>query len=103
MRRMRKLHVVVGLGVVLGGLLGAASCVWGNQQQCLGMAMEQGKGRAQGTYTRRELTLFCGTGSFDVSDDDFGVQPLRRDGKGQATVLAKRDCPAPEQPLKPPG
>jgi len=82
---------------VLGGLLGAASCVWGNQQQCLGMAMEQGKGRAHGSYTRRELTLFCGSGGFDVSEDDFGVQPLRRDGKGQAAVLAARDCP-----VKPP-
>lgn len=87
---------------LLGGLLGAASCVWGTQQQCLGMAMEQGKGRAHGAYTRRELTLFCGSGSFDVSDDEFGVQPLRRDGKGQAAVLAARDCPAPEGPIKPP-
>ena len=78
---------------VLGGLLGAASCVWGSQQQCLGMAMEQGKGRAHGAYTRRELTLFCSNGSFDVNEDDFGVQPLRRDGKGQASVLAARDCP----------
>jgi hypothetical protein len=78
---------------VLGGLLGAASCVWGSQQQCLGMAMEQGKGRAHGAYTRRELTLFCRNGSFDVNEDDFGVQPLRRDGKGQASVLAARDCP----------
>ena len=78
---------------VLGGLLGAASCVWGNQQQCLGMAMQQGKGRAHGSYTRRELILFCGSGSFDVSEDDFGPQPLRRDGKGQASVLASRDCP----------
>ena len=87
---------------VLGGLLGAASCVWGNQQQCLGMAMQQGKGRAHGRYTRRELTLFCGSGSFDVSEDDFGVQPLRRDGKGQASVLANRDCPATASSLRPP-
>ncbi|MDA0717871.1 MAG: zinc peptidase [Cyanobacteria bacterium] len=77
---------------LLGGLLGAASCAWGSQQECLSMAMEQGKGRALGSYTRRELTLFCSSGSFDVSNDEFGVQPQHRDGKNQATVLARRDC-----------
>lgn len=78
---------------LLGGLLGAASCIWGNQQQCIGMATQQGKGRAEGLYTTRELTLHCGQGSFDVSEDEFEVQPLQRDGKGQAAVLARRDCP----------
>ena len=77
---------------VLGGLLGAASCLWGSQQQCFGMAMEQGKGRADGTYVNRILSLDCASGSFDVSDDDFGPQPIQRDGKGQASVLAARDC-----------
>lgn len=77
---------------LLGGLLGAASCLWGSQQQCLGMALEQGKGRAEGTYTSRTLTLDCAGGRFDVSDDDYGPQPLSRDGKGQAAVLAARDC-----------
>ncbi|MEB3235028.1 MAG: zinc peptidase, partial [Cyanobacteriota bacterium] len=75
---------------LLGGLLGAASCLWGSQQQCLGMALEQGKGRAEGTYTRRTLTLDCAAGLFDVSDDDYGPQPFSRDGKGQAAVLAGR-------------
>ena len=78
---------------LLGGLLGAASCIWGNQQQCIGMASQQGKGRAAGVYTTRELTLNCAQASFDVSDDDFEAQPLQRDGKGQAEVLARRDCP----------
>jgi len=87
---------------VLGGLLGAASCIWGDQQQCLGMAMQQGQGRAIGSYTSRELTIDCAGGRFDVSDDPFGSQPLQRDGKGQAAVLANRDCPAPMTPLKPP-
>ena len=87
---------------VLGGLLGAASCIWGDQQQCLGMAMQQGQGRAIGSYTSRELTIDCAGGRFDVSDDPFGSQPLQRDGKGQAAVLANRDCPAPTTPLKPP-
>jgi len=77
---------------LLGGLLGAASCLWGSQQQCLGMAMEQGKGRAEGIYTNRTLSLDCASGSFDVSEDDHGPQPLGRDGKGQAAVLAGRDC-----------
>lgn len=77
---------------LLGGLLGAASCVWGNRQQCLNMAMQQGKGRADGRYTQRRLSLDCSSGQFDVSDDDFGRQPLGRDGKGQAAVLAARDC-----------
>ena len=80
---------------LIGGLLGAASCVWGNQQQCIGMAAQQGKGRADGSYTQRRLTLHCATRSFDVSDDDFDPQPAERDGKGQATVLLDRDCPKP--------
>ncbi len=77
---------------LIGGLLGAASCVWGSQDQCVGMAMQQGKGRALGSYTKRELTLWCNSGSFDVSADDFDPQPIGRDGKGQAQVLAERDC-----------
>ena len=77
---------------LIGGLLGAASCVWGSQDQCVGMAMQQGKGRALGSYTKRELTLWCNSGSFDVSADDFDPQPIGRDGKGQAQVLAARDC-----------
>ena len=78
---------------LIGGLLGAASCIWGNQQQCLGMASQQGKGRADGTYTQRQLTLHCDSGRFDVSEDDFEPQPLSRDGKGQAAMIAARDCP----------
>jgi hypothetical protein len=81
---------------LLGGLLGAASCIWGSQDQCLGMALQQGKGRAEGRYTQRQLTLWCQSGSFDVSADDFAPQPIKRDGKGQAAVLAARDCPAQE-------
>jgi predicted metalloprotease len=77
---------------LIGGLLGAASCVWGNQQQCIGMAAQQGKGRADGHYTERRLTLYCSSGSFDVSDDAFDPQPVARDGKGQAPVLLERDC-----------
>jgi len=77
---------------LIGGLLGAASCVWGNQQQCIGMAAQQGKGRADGAYTQRRLTLHCTTRSFDVSDDAFDPQPATRDGKGQAAVLLDRDC-----------
>lgn len=77
---------------LLGGLLGAASCIWGSQEQCLGMALQQGKGRADGRYTARRLRLDCAQGIFDVSDDDFEAQPLGRDGKGQAAVLAARDC-----------
>ncbi|WP_254896176.1 zinc peptidase [Synechococcus sp. HK05] len=77
---------------LIGGLLGAASCVWGNQQQCIGMAAQQGKGRADGRYTARRLTLDCRTGRFDVSDDAFDPQPVARDGKGQAPVLLERDC-----------
>ena len=80
---------------LLGGLLGAASCLWGSQQQCIGMATQQGKGRADGAYTQRLLTLDCATGRFDVSDDDFEAQPINRDGKGQASVLQERDCPKP--------
>jgi predicted metalloprotease len=80
---------------LIGGLLGAASCVWGNQQQCIGMAAQQGKGRAEGSYTQRRLTLNCRTGSFDVSDDAFDPQPVARDGKGQAAVLLERDCVKP--------
>lgn len=79
---------------LLGGLLGAASCLWGSREQCLGMALQQGKGRADGRYTQRRLTLHCAAGRFDVSDDAFEEQPLGRDGKGQAAVLAARDCPA---------
>jgi hypothetical protein len=56
------------------------------------MAAQQGKGRAYGSYTLRRLQLHCSNGSFDVSDDNFEPQPLDRDGKGQAVVLAKRDC-----------
>ena len=81
---------------LLGGLLGAASCIWGSQDQCLGMALQQGKGRAEGRYAQRQLTLWCQSGSFDVSADDFAPQPIKRDGKGQAAVLAARDCPAQE-------
>lgn len=77
---------------LVGGLLGVASCLWGSQQQCLGMALQQGKGRADGMYTLRTLTLDCDRRTFDVSDDDFGPQPLERDGKGQALLLAARDC-----------
>jgi len=77
---------------LLGGLLGAASCIWGSQDQCLGMAMQQGKGRADGRYTQRQLTLWCSSGRFDVSADDFDPQAISRDGKGQAAVLAARDC-----------
>lgn len=79
---------------LLGGLLGAASCIWGSQDQCLGMAMQQGKGRADGRYSERELTLWCQSGRFDVSADDFEPQAIHRDGKGQAAVLAARDCGA---------
>ena len=57
-------------------------------------ALQQGKGRADGRYTQRRLTLLCAAGRFDVSDDAFEAQPLSRDGKGQAAVLAARDCPA---------
>jgi hypothetical protein len=77
---------------LLGGLLGAASCLWGSQQQCIGMAAQQGKGRADGAYTQRTLSLHCSNGSFDVSDDNFEPQPIERDGKGQAAVLMARDC-----------
>ena len=80
---------------VIGGLLGAASCVWGNQQQCMGMAAQQGKGRADGAYAQRQLTLHCASGSFDVSDDAFDPQPAPKDGKGQASILLDRDCPKP--------
>ena len=77
---------------LLGGLLGAASCIWGSTDQCLGMAMQQGKGRAYGRYTNRQLQLDCASGRFDVSDDQFEPQPIERDGKRQALVLAQRDC-----------
>ena len=77
---------------LVGGLLGAASCVWGTQEQCVGMAMQQGKGRALGRYTERELTLWCNSRTFDVSADDYDPQPIERDGKGQAGILAFRDC-----------
>ena len=79
---------------LLGGLLGAASCLWGSTDQCLGMAMQQGKGRAYGRYTTRRLRLDCSAGRFDVSDDQFDPQPIDRDGKRQAPVLAQRDCRA---------
>jgi hypothetical protein len=77
---------------LLGGLLGAASCIWGSTDQCLGMATQQGKGRAYGRYTTRQLQLDCASGRFDVSDDQFEPQPIDRDGKRQALVLAQRDC-----------
>jgi len=79
---------------LLGGLLGAASCLWGSSDQCLGMAMQQGKGRAYGRYTTRRLQLDCSSGRFDVSDDQFDPQTIDRDGKRQAPVLAQRDCRA---------
>jgi len=78
---------------LLGGLLGAASCLWGSGNQCAAMALQQGKGRADGRYTRRTLSLHCPTSRFDVSDDAYDSQPIQRDGKGQASVLAARDCP----------
>ena len=77
---------------VFGVVLGAASCIWGDRQQCLGAALDQGKGRAHGTYTNRTLVLHCGDRSFDVTNDNFDRQPIDRDGKGQAAVLAERDC-----------
>ena len=77
---------------VFGVVLGAASCIWGDRQQCLGAALDQGKGRAYGTYTNRTLVLHCGDRSFDVTNDNFDRQPIGRDGKGQAAVLAERDC-----------
>lgn len=77
---------------MLGGLLGAASCLWGSGDQCAAMALQQGKGRADGRYTRRMLSLHCASGRFDVSDDAYDSQPIQRDGKAQATVLAARDC-----------
>ena len=80
---------------LLGGLLGAASCLWGSSDQCLGMALQQGKGRAYGRYTTRRLALDCAAGRFDVSDDRFDAQPIDRDGKQQAAALAQRDCRAP--------
>lgn len=84
---------------LVGGLLGAASCLWGSQEQCLGMVGQQGKGRALGRYTQRRLELDCNRGSFDVSEDEFERQPLQRDGKGQAVVLAARDCAPAARPL----
>ena len=77
---------------VFSVVLGAASCIWGDRQQCLGAALDQGKGRAYGTYTHRTLVLNCADRSFDVSNDNFDRQPIARDGKGQAAVLAERDC-----------
>jgi len=77
---------------VFGVVLGAASCIWGDRQQCLGAALDQGKGRAYGTYTNRTLVLHCADRSFDVTNDNFDRQPIARDGKGQAAVLAERDC-----------
>lgn len=77
---------------VFGVVLGAASCIWGNRQQCLGAALDQGKGRAYGTYTNRTLVLHCADRSFDVTNDNFDRQPIAQDGKGQAAVLAERDC-----------
>ena len=77
---------------VFGAVFGAASCIWGNRQQCLGAALDQGKGKAYGTYTNSTLVLYCGDRSFDVINDTFDRQPLGRDGKGQAAVLAARDC-----------
>lgn len=78
---------------LVGGLLGAASCAWGSRESCLGMALQQGKGRADGRYTLRQLRLDCRSGRFDISDDPFDPQPVGRDGKGQAAVLMRRDCP----------
>lgn len=78
---------------LVGGLLGAASCAWGSRESCLGMALQQGKGRADGRYTLRQLRLDCRNGRFDISDDPFDPQPVGRDGKGQAAVLMRRDCP----------
>ena len=78
---------------VVGGLLGAATCLLGSSEQCMGMALQQGRGRASGSYSLRRLSLDCSARFFDVSDDPFGPQPIERDGKGQAAVLAKRDCP----------
>ena len=77
---------------VFGVVLGAASCIWGDRQQCLGAALDQGKGRAYGIYTQRTLVLHCADRSFDVTNDNFDRQPMARDGKGQAAVLAERDC-----------
>ncbi len=77
---------------VFGVVLGAANCMWGDRKQCLGAALDQGKGRAYGTYTKRTLVLHCGDRSFDVTNDSFDRQPVARDGKGQASVLAERDC-----------
>ena len=77
---------------VFGVVLGAASCIWGDRQQCLGAALGQGKGRAYGTYTNRTLVLHCGDRSFDVTNDNFDRQPIVRDGKDQAAMLADRDC-----------
>ena len=77
---------------VFGVVLGAASCIWGDRQQCLGAALDQGKGRAYGTYTNRTLVLHCADRSFDVTNDNFDRQPIARDGKGQTAVLAERDC-----------
>ena len=92
---------------VLSGLFGAISCIWGSGEECVNAALLQGKGRAHGRYTRRHLRLRCSDRSFDVSDDNFERQPIRLDGKGQARVLAQRDCgrvsPGPAQPGRTPG
>lgn len=70
---------------LLGGLLGAASCLRGSTDQCLGLAMQQGKGRAYGRYTTRRLQLDCNAGRFDVSDDQFDPQPIERDCRAAST------------------
>ena len=77
---------------LLQAVFGTATCLWGNRNQCLGAALQQGKGRAYGRYTQRQLVLHCSDRSFDVSDDNFNLQPINKDGKGQAAVLAGRDC-----------
>ncbi len=77
---------------LLQAVFGTATCLWGDRNQCLGAALQQGKGRAYGRYTQRQLVLHCTNRSFDVSDDNFRLQPITQDGKGQAAVLAQRDC-----------
>ncbi|MCP9809681.1 zinc peptidase [Cyanobium sp. HWJ4-Hawea] len=77
---------------LIGGVLGAMSCIWGSRDQCLGMAMQQGKGRAYGRYVSARLSLDCISGRFDVTEDGFEAQPIDRDGKRQAALLAQRDC-----------
>jgi hypothetical protein len=77
---------------LLQAVFGTATCLWGDRNQCVGAALQQGKGRAYGRYTQRQLVLHCTNRSFDVSNDNFRLQPITQDGKGQAPVLAQRDC-----------